>query len=318
MRSALLAFVLFGLGCTGEMQPVGLGEPIRVRSGRFRLGALPGSEDPESPGPGVTSLDLSSTIVTIGQLDRFLAGRVTEDAVAIGVGFVDLGTGWWVTPVEGLDGAFPGERFFSFDYDVGGGIPAGLHRLRLAAIDEAGLAGPFRELEFCVVDDTVPDNLRACDPSATPPAAVITLTWDEPVDLDLVVDTPEGKRVDHRSPTTALSEDGDPIPREVLMDPSVGRLSRNSNAECVLDARNAESLVFAEDPAPGTYLVYANLFEACGRPSATFVVTVYRREPDGEGGSRLVLTDRRSGVVLGLSANGGAGPPLYVTAVSFP
>lgn len=319
MRALGLVILASMTACTGTVQPVGITEPIRVHRGAFRLGDMPGADDPEAPGPEVTSLELSSTILTIGQLDRFVGGRVTEDTFSIGVAFSDLGSGWWVRPVEARDPAFPGERFFTIDYDVGGGIPAGLHTLRFVALDEAGIAGPFRDLEVCVVDDTVPDNLNACDPTSSPPAAVITLSWDEAVDLDLVLDTPDGKRVDHRHPSTATpTEPGAPISREVLADPHVGRLGRNSNAECELDARNAESIGWQDAPAEGTYLVYANLYDACGRPSATFSVSVYRSEPTEDGGEHLVLSERVDGVVLGLSANGGAGTPLYLTAVSFP
>ena len=66
---------------------------------------------------------------------------------------------------------------------------------------------------------------------------------------------------------------------------NVGRLDCDSLAECLPDGRSSESLTFPEPThAPGTYLVYVNLFDACGRGSARFTLsTTYRREQTDEG-----------------------------------
>ena len=60
------------------------------------------------------------------------------------------------------------------------------------------------------------------------------------------------------------------MPKESLADPRVGRLTRDSDAGCALDGRNSEAIVFQEAPARGSYLVYADLFDACGEPGALF------------------------------------------------
>ena len=96
----LLAITLLALvpACTGEVRPLGLGEPIRVEGATLRRGALPGSPD-ATTGPRVTAVETSGGIWQQGQLGRTVTGRVSDDAVAIGVRLDALGTGWWTLPV---------------------------------------------------------------------------------------------------------------------------------------------------------------------------------------------------------------------------
>ncbi len=300
-RLTLLVFA----ACTGEVdQQVGLFEPIRVPDGEFIE-----DEIPDGGAVEVTSIEAASGILVIGQQQRLLAGRTSEDAHAIAIRFAGLGSGWWVRPVQDLDPVFPGERAFQLRYDVGAGVPAARHTLELAAVDEVGRRGPSFELDVCVQDDAVPDNLNACDPMIKPPAVVVVLAWDRDVDLDLVVETPDGGRIAHKTPTGGAEE-----PEA----PSVGRLVRDSNSGCVVDGRNSEAVVWQEAPAEGTYLIYADLFDACGEPGALLSVAVHRRVDDGDGTWALEETARTTGAVTDLQASGGAGPPLYVTSVELP
>lgn len=303
-----LCALLLVCACTGEVeQQIGLFEPIRVPDGEFIEDAIP-----EAPGggPEVTSIETASGILILGQQQRLLAGRTTEDAHAIAVRLAGLGSGWWVRPVQDLDPVFPGERDFQLRYDVGVDIPPARHTLELAAVDAEGRRGPSFELEVCVQDDAVPDNLNACDPKIKPPAAVVVLRWDRDVDLDIVVETPDGGRISDATPTGG-AEDPE--------DPAVGRLVRDSNAGCVLDGRNSEAVVWQEAPAlDGAYLVYADLFDACGEPGALLSVAVYRRVDRGDGTWSLKETARTTGAVTDLQAGGGAGVPLFVTSVELP
>jgi hypothetical protein len=309
----MLALAVLLAGCTGEVRPLGLGEPIRVHDATLRRTEMPGGPDAE--GPAVTAVETIGGIWSQGQLDRAISGRTSDDAHAIGLAIADLGTGYWVLPVGARDPAFPGERHFEVELDVGGSLPPGVHVLRAVAIDGEGNAGAWSDLEFCAIDPRVPTDLSACDPTLPPPAAVIALEWDEDADLDLVLVTPDGKTVDARHPTTALVPEGEEIPRELLNDPHTGRLDGDSLAECIPDGRNAESVTWREAPLAGQYNVYVNLYDACGHASARFGVVTYRREEIAEGEFRLVRSDAVTGVVLAPSANGGAGQPLYVTSI---
>ncbi|MFY0534600.1 hypothetical protein [Nannocystis pusilla] len=195
--------------------------------------------------------------------------------------------------------------------------PPGVHTLLLAAIDEAGRRGPAFELEVCVRDDGLPDNLNACDATIPPPALVITLEWDQDVDLDLVVETPGGKKIAHATPTSGEKVETE-VPAGVVKDPTTGRLVRDSNAGCAIDGRNSESVVFQEPPARGTYLIYADLFDACGAPGTLFSAAVYRRVEQGDGTFALVEDARTGGALVDLQATGGGQTPLYVMASKQP
>lgn len=312
MRTAGLVTLALLSGCTREVDsPLGLLEPLRVVGGNFHAGALPTTTD----GPEVTSIETASGLVLVGERDRLLIGRTTADAYAIGLRFAELGTGWWTVPVQDLDPMFPGQRDFSLRFDTGGSLPPGLQTLNLAAIDQQGRRGPLFDLEVCVRDELLPDNLNHCDPELPPPALVVALEWDRDVDLDLVIDTPSGKRISAKTPSSYPSESGMPVPDEALADPTVGRLYRDSNAACVLDGRNAEAVVWQEPPSEtGTYLIHADLFDACGEAGSSLVAVVYRRAQRDDGSWTLRETDRVAAAVFDIQASGGAGTPLYLMA----
>lgn len=327
-RRILAAALALALpSCDGARAPSGLTEPLRVRSAMFEPGPLPGTppppdggdgdDDASAPGPQVTALDNANGVVTPGQSGKAFSGRTTPDAFAIALRFVGQGTGYWVLPVGGQDPSSNNERVFQLAADLAVDLPPGLQTVRFAAIDGDGGAGPQRDVPLCVAS-LVPDNLNACDPSLAPPAAVVSLFWDNDVDLDLELRTPEGKTVDWDHPSTAQA-DGGVVDRDALAAPGVGTLDRNSNANCALDGVRREDVVWQQPPAPGTYLVYANLFSACGQPSTRFHVAVYRSEPADDGAhAHLVETARRDGELPASAANGGASLGLYVTEVTFP
>lgn len=116
MRWGAVIFVL--AGCTGELeQQVGLFEPIRVPAGEF----IEEEIVEVGSGPAVTSIAAASGILNVGQQGRSLVGRTTADAYAVALRLEDVGTGWWVRPVQDEDPMYPGERDFALTYDVGAG-----------------------------------------------------------------------------------------------------------------------------------------------------------------------------------------------------
>lgn len=317
MRRALSAALIALAGCSGEPALSGAVEPIRVHGGAFKLGDLPGSP-PEDGGaaeaPNVTLIASVNNVVTPGQSNKTLSGNVTESASAVAVRFPDLGTGYWVVVSDAPDPSAPGQLTWSMAFDVANDVPAGLHTLRFAAIDERGHAGTQSDLAVCVTGP-VPDNLNACDPSIPPPAAVISLAWDSDVDLDLRVVLPSAEVVDSKHPTTAPLADGGVSP-----DPAKdGIIDRDSDANCVPDHARRESLVFQGAPPPGTYLAYANLFSACGQQATRFTLSRFVSKPTEDGKGHALEQDQSvSGELLAIDANGGAGPGLFVTSFSFP
>lgn len=316
MRRAIALALLALAGCSGEPALVGANEPIRVRGGVFKTGDLPGAPPldggaPEKP--NVTVVESVNNVIRPGQSGKTLSGRVTDDATAVAVRFPDLGTGYWLVVADAPDPAAPGELTWQMTFDVAYDVPPGLRSLRFAAVNEAGVAGTQTDLPVCV-SAAIPDNLNACDPSIAPPAAVLSLSWDTDVDLDLVVVTPTGQVVDSKHPTTAAPSDAGVSP-----DPKKdGVIDRDSDANCVPDHVKRESLVWQAPPAAGTWLAYANLYSACGQQAVRFTLTLNVAESNGDEGSRLVEKQRLSGELLAVDANGGQALGLYVTSFSFP
>lgn len=316
--TSLLACCAVALGCGGESPSSGIEEPLRVSNAAWKNGELPGvdAKHDDARKPLVTAIQSGGAGVKPGQVGKKVTGRTSGEAYAVALRLADLGTGYWVKPVGAEDAITPGELTWEAFIDIGRDVEPGKHDLEVVAIDSKGHAGTRALYHLCVTP-AYDNTLNACDPTVKPPAAVISLQWDVEADVDLVVRTPSGKVVDARHPSTVESEDDTPP------DPTaagVGLLGADSNPECEIDSAQRENLIWQTAPEPGTYLVYANLFEACGRSAVQFEVSALARAR-GERPDTYRLAEVQApvfGELLGGSANGGAKKGLYVTQVQFP
>jgi hypothetical protein len=318
-----LVLPLFGFGCGGQDPTLGLEEPLRVQSAQFVEGALPGlppaARGTEPVTPTVTGYG-GLPLLRAGERARGVGGTVSADAASIALRFLDLGSGYWVRPVaapdlEGGSGGF----VWQVSVDVAPDAPPGLHPLRLAAIGPDGRAGSQVETEVCIAP-LIPDKRRsasvlargnACNPEEPPPALVVSLGWDAPVDLDLVVVTPEGKRISAKRPTTGTPDASGNV--DVLA-PGIGVLDQDANEGCTRDGVSRESLVFDEAPLSGRYAVYVSLFDPCGEPSVRFSLSLHAIVGGAEPGTfRQVETFRQGGAALADQADAGLGAGLFVT-----
>jgi hypothetical protein len=325
MRAAfalLLALAAALAACGGESvsRTAGLQEPIRVEGGQFIAGAVPGTPEVDAgvgAGPGIFPLVSdalpTTTAIAPGTEGLDFSGHASPDAQTVAIRFADLGSGYWVVPVQGPDPFANGFLSWAFTADFAHDVPPGLHTLVLAAIGGDGASGTQFTLPFCV-DTPVPDNFNACSPKRAPPAAVLSLTWDTPVDLDLVVKDPSGAVVGGKSVTTAPA--GTPV--GAASGGSFGVLDHDSNRNCAIDDIDREDVVWQASPLAGTYLVWVDLASACGRPVVHFTVGLWIPETDADGGVRLVQQPAlATGELLAAQANGGTSPGLYVGSFSF-
>lgn len=313
MRRAILLPLLVAIaGCSSEPSLSGIGEPLFVYGATFVSGPLPGTPpvDGGAPAtPGVTSINSTNNVLHLGQGGVSLSGDVTDDTTAVAVRFPDAGTGYWLFVPGPPDGTSPGSLTWSMTMDVGYTAPLGLETLSFAAVNAAGVAGTQNELEVCM-DSLVPDDLNACAHAIAPPATVLSLAWDAPVDLNLELVTPSGVVVSPTHPSTSATN---------APGPNDGVLDRNSGSGCAPSYVKREDIVWQGTPAAGQYLAYANLFSACGQSSVRFTLTLYVAEPV-DGGKQMALQPKlqQSGELLALQASGGAGMGLYVAAFSLP
>ncbi len=314
MSRALMLLVLGG--CTGVAADLGLDEPLRVPGARFVEATLPGlppDETAEPSAPAITLVEAPNTVVRLGQAGKELSGRTSVDAVAVAVAFEGLGTGYWVSPLGPPDPTAGNELTWLLDTTIGWDLPIGPGAINLVAIDADGTAGRQQRAAVCVRPDLL-DNFASCDPNLSPPDTVIALTWDTAVDLDLAVRTPGGKLVNPSAPSTIAHPP--PISAAELAAEGVGLLDRDSNARCHIDGINREALVFKTAPASGTYIVYANLTDACGQEAVGFTATVYRSTANDDGTRQLVEVTRQNGRLPAAAADGGRGPGLYLLQIA--
>jgi hypothetical protein len=326
LASAACGLPLLALGCGSEVLTEGFEQPFRVESGQFIEGALPGS-----PPIGASEQPVTPTVTGVGGISkvqageraRGISGTASADSASVAARFVDLGSGYWVRPVTvvNLEG---GGFSWQMLADIGVDVPPGVHDMLFAAIGPDGRSGSQRVVEVCV-EPVIPDRRadlagifrsNACDPTQPPPALVVSLGWDAPVDLDLQVVTPSGVRVDPKHPSSALpDEDGDVDTHA----PGVGNLDGDSNAGCAIDGKNRESLVFDEQPPSGRYAVYASLFDACGEAAVDFVLSLHTIAPGAEPDTyRQVESFRQPARLTQVAADGGARIGLFITEFVIP
>jgi hypothetical protein len=299
-------------GCGGQPAVSGVGEPIQVAAGQFIAGDLPAN----AGGPDITAIALNNQNVVVGAAGKAISGRASDTAVAVGVRFADLGTGYWVVPVAEPDAQFPGEINYRFSADFDADNPAGFHPLRFVAVDGAGHAGAPKDAPLCVAN-RIPDNLHACLPNTAPPAVVISLRWDTNFDVDLHVLTPSGVDVSPKLPLTQ------PVEAGAAPDSNAPRIDRDSLGGCIPDGLRQEDLVFQLPPPPGTYQVRVDPFAACGQSAVRFELTVFQTKGTCPACSLQPMplppsqALSQSGELLASQTTGGASSGLYVAQVSF-
>jgi hypothetical protein len=317
MAQVLALILLASLLACGEPAPSGLGEPLRVVGGAFKHGALPGKPPSDAANetitPRVTAIDSLPPVIVPSLEAAVLSGRTSTDAYSIALRFAKLGGGYWVLPVGAPDPLNQGELTWSATTDFGGDIEPGRYEMRFVAFDAKGRAGLQRASSVCV-RPAFDDNLNACDPTAPPPRAVLSLSWDTDMDLDLRLRTPSGKLVDAKHPSTAAADAGMPA-SEVP-----GLFDHDSNADCELDSLRHESVLWQDEPEAGTYSIYVNVFNACGKAAAHFELSRFERGAGEQEGTYQLIEAAQPvrGEVLGASANGGAQLGTFVTEVEFP
>lgn len=282
------ACALTALGCgDAEDAHSGAAEPFRVANGQFFEGQFPSADG----GPAIDGPDsVRSSVVQAGFTGKKIGGLTAESSLSVALALDGLGDGYWVVPVGAPD---PQTKQLTWQAicDFGREIPKGTQTLKLAAADRAGRFGKFVGLRLTMLP-FVPEG-----------RVVASLEWGNDADLDLHLIGPSGKELDPKHPNTAL------LGADGAEASGSGTLDHDSNAGCVPDGYRSEHVVWASDtsepPEPGTYVVRADLFNACGRPATDFVFRLYR---DGK------LDIEQAGRLLDSQADGGGpGSGLFVT-----
>lgn len=293
------------LTACGVADPSGVDQPLQVAGAQFVEGPLPSASD---AGPEVFAFGWENPLILTGQGDKSIQGRVSSEAVAIGLRFLELGDGYWVVPTGAEDPQYPGQRTFSLRASFPVALPAGNHVIAVAAISESGVAGQAFERTVCVAGP-IPDELHACNPEVTPPAMIVSLSWASDADVDLQVVSSTGEVADPESPLLA------PVDAGARPDPSAARIDRDSLQGCVPDGLRRENFIVPERLPAGTTLeLHAKLKDSCGHTSIPFHLQVFERRGE-EGAFELVETLSLGGLLHDFGAGQTTG--LRVARVHF-
>jgi hypothetical protein len=266
--SAMLSLLVVGAGCGGASSGTGLDSLMRASGAQYAPGEL--MSDMTAPGPTVAFVQTNSTVITAG-LSRNIAGSATSTATAVQIG-LSGDDAHWIIPTGTMDTDNPGNFTFQTTLSFSQNLPVGMRTLVFRAVDEDGQVGASHDLAVRV-QSPVPQG-----------TLVVSLDWDTEADLDLHVTVPNATDPGNpvivwaKSPLALPVADamGNPIVHNSAQIAAAGALDYDSNAQCVIDGRRQENLIFplgtpavpATPPPSGTYEVRVDTMSLCGQGSA--------------------------------------------------
>jgi hypothetical protein len=268
LRPPLAKLLIGGLlvtGCAASASPEsGITALLRVSGAQFVTGAL--APDTAATGTAVISgVGLNNTIIYPGEQGFPLTGTVTGVTALVGL---DDDSGYWIVPAPIPDITTPGGFVFTNNLAFSPLLPIGSHKLILRGVAADGTVGPA---QLYVLTATAP---------APAGALVISLNWDTESDLDLHVVMPN--LADPTMPIEIWNKHEvglpPPTPGAPPPDPatiaSAPYLDFDSNANCVIDGRRQENVIFptGSTPPPGDYTVRVDAASLCGQSGAQWTV----------------------------------------------
>jgi hypothetical protein len=245
--------------CACEAAPTdpGTGSLMRVSGAQFYPGVMPAAQD----GPPVKTADISRTQVEAGSIDRTVSGSLDPAATAAAVGLAG-DSGYWIITAGPMNVQEPGYPTFKGSLGFSSLLPAGDYQLIVRAVDRAGRFGPPHSITLQASGPVLPDGML-----------VVTLRWDTESDLDLHVVDPSGAIIWAGDINSYMMPPPGTVP-----DPNAwkagGILDFDSNAQCAIDGRLREDVIWTMPPPSGHYLVRVDAFSMCGQLFAHWSVDV--------------------------------------------
>lgn len=257
-RSAgLLGLVGFALVGACFADGSGLDADMRIPKGEFVEGPMP----PDEGGPEVLTVLLATSTVRPGQRAKPLEGSVGKNATGVAIG-LEGDIGYWIVPAELPDVVAPDFPTYNVALDFSQQLALEERTLWVAASDEDGKFGPAMTAMLTPVPTAALDA-----------RLVFTLSWDTLSDLDLHVVDPNGVEIFKRDINSfQFPPPGEPPPPSGATDQG-GILDFDSNAQCLLDGRCMENVIWKVEPPSGRYIARVDTFSLCDAVSAHWVVT---------------------------------------------
>jgi len=251
IAAAALALALVS-ACGGQVDRTGLDAWLRIPSAQFVVGPLPAP----SGGPSVQAASVTRQDISAGLNDRSLAASVDLSCTGVALG-LEGDRGYWILPSGPPDVQQPGALTLDTALVFSPLLPSGDFVLDVIAIDAAGRAGAPFSIPLHTEDAALPDAGLA-----------FTLSWDTESDLDLHVVDPFGVEVYWGNINSWTGP-----PSEYL---DGGILDFDSNANCIIDGRRRERVVWAISAPSGHYVARVDTPSLCGQPDAHWQMTAQR------------------------------------------
>ena len=271
MRFVCTAALCALVGCGGSSPDSGLGAAFRIENAQYIPGEIDSTSQDNGDADGI--LPRVHTVTTInGTIQPGTTGHTVGGTLGPGSTAVLIGLrgdiGYWVVPVNTVDQNTPGDFDFSAKASFGYNLPPSPLTLILRATNKAGEMGPPKAQTFSMVQ---------------PPAAgemLVMLEWDTQADLDLHVQLPtlaDGglREISTRKRTSMVPPSpGDPPPSAEDIQ-NLAYLDMDSNAQCVIDGRRNENVIWPVTPEAGSYVVRVDTFSMCGEIVANWRLRVF-------------------------------------------
>ena len=242
-------------GCASRSSDPGFDADLQITGGTFTRGVPPAP----SGGPAVQALQFSDAHVFAGEGERPLLGALDPSATAVLLS-LDGDRGYWIVGAGVPSTDDPTLPRFDVRAAFSRLIAGGTRTLRAQAVDAEGRLGDPKEQAVDVSAASVPSG-----------PMVVSLGWNGNADLDLHVIDPDGVEIFSRHPSGYR-----PPPPPALPDPTAAEnaplLDIDSNAQCVIDGRNQENVVWKLAPASGHYIVRVDAASLCGLPDSDWRV----------------------------------------------
>ena len=276
LRLLAIALPLCAGACEGASADNGLSARLRLNNAQFVPGEIQPSTGSDATGPKAMASPGVARLYP-GVQNIPLAGSVAGGTSVL-LGFAN-DAGHWIVPAPLVDTASDPEHpvyTFSTRMSLSPQTPTGMETLLVRGVDATGAVGPSQQ------------SVLTVEAPAMTGAMTITLEWDTNADLDLHavvpvdpsfplpagVDPVESVEVWSKAP---LALPPSPLGYDKNANPAVagvGRLDFDSNANCLIDGRRKESIVFTDPPPSGQYIVRVDAFSMCGQASAQWTLTV--------------------------------------------
>ena len=254
-------------GCQGASSSSGLTAMLRVEGAQVRAGHI--TDAPEDQATAEVSGLNGSLLIFPGIQGRTVSGKVGPEAAAVAIGLAK-DSAFWSIPASGHDSVRPDLLTFTAQLDFSpeladsGVVEQGSSGNPVVPVTFRGVTQDGRLGPSIILGLT----LLSSEPSGT---LVISLRWDAPVDFDLRVlsPLPDGAgtaEIWSKHASNVPLDTGSGLPAD--QQGAVGSLDFDSNADCNIDGRDQENVVWQGLPPAGHYVVRVDAFSLCGQVSA--------------------------------------------------